>query len=177
MPCAPQSTPVLIRPSFTLGGSGGGIAYDEADLREKCANGLNASPMHQVLIEQSVFGWKEFELEVMRDHKDNFVVVCSIENIDPMGVHTGDSITVAPVQTLTDKELQRLRDMAKIVMRAVGVETGGSNVQFAVNPENGEVVGHRDEPARVALVGVGQQSDRLPDRQDRRTVGRWVFAG
>jgi carbamoyl-phosphate synthase large subunit len=130
--------PVLIRPSFTLGGSGGGVAYDEADLRAKAEKGISASPVGQVLIEQSVIGWKEYELEVMRDKDDNFVVVCSIENIDAMGVHTGDSITVAPVMTLTDKELQRLRDMAKIVMRAVGVETGGSNVQFAVNPADGE---------------------------------------
>ena len=134
------SYPVLIRPSFTLGGSGGGIAYDRDDLRAKCAKGLHESPVHQVLIEQSLLGWKEYELEVMRDYKDNFVVVCSIENLDPMGVHTGDSITVAPAQTLTDKELQRLRDMAKIVMRAVGVETGGSNVQFAVNPATGEAL-------------------------------------
>ncbi|HEY3290167.1 MAG TPA: carbamoyl-phosphate synthase large subunit, partial [Anaerolineae bacterium] len=130
--------PVLIRPSFTLGGSGGGIAYSAVELRQLGAKGLHESPVHQVLIEQSVIGWKEYELEVMRDYKDNFVVVCSIENLDAMGVHTGDSITVAPVQTLTDKELQRLRDMAKIVMQAVGVETGGSNVQFAVNPADGE---------------------------------------
>src|SRR5215210_6255033 len=123
--------PVLVRPSFTLGGSGGGIAYDEAELRDRASRGLDASPVRQVLIEQSVLGWKEFELEVMRDKADNFVVVCSIENIDPMGVHTGDSITVAPAMTLTDRELQRLRDMAKTVMSVVGVETGGSNVQIA----------------------------------------------
>ena len=129
--------PVLIRPSFTLGGSGGGVAYDEADLRAKAEHGLRASPVTQVLIEQSVLGWKEFELEVMRDKADNFVVVCSIENIDPMGVHTGDSITVAPAMTLTDRELQRLRDAAQLVMRTVGVETGGSNVQFAVSPFDG----------------------------------------
>ncbi|KAB8144034.1 carbamoyl-phosphate synthase large subunit [Chloroflexia bacterium SDU3-3] len=129
--------PVLIRPSFTLGGSGGGVAYSEADLREVAERGLRASPVTQVLIEQSVLGWKEFELEVMRDKADNFVVVCSIENLDPMGVHTGDSITVAPAMTLTDRELQRLRDMAQIVMRTVGVETGGSNVQFSVSPYDG----------------------------------------
>jgi carbamoyl-phosphate synthase large subunit len=132
--------PVLIRPSFTLGGSGGGIAYNADQLPEVVQRGIDESPIGTVLVEESVLGWKEFELEVMRDRLDNFVVVCSIENVDPMGVHTGDSITVAPAQTLTDKEYQRLRDMARRVMTAVGVETGGSNVQFAVNPEDGRVV-------------------------------------
>ncbi len=132
--------PVLIRPSFTLGGSGGAIAFGPEDFAEKLAFGLRESPVGSALIEESVLGWKEFELEVMRDRADNFVVVCSIENLDPMGVHTGDSITVAPAQTLTDKEYQRLRDQARIVMSAVGVETGGSNVQFAVNPQDGRVV-------------------------------------
>ncbi|HEU5090548.1 MAG TPA: carbamoyl phosphate synthase large subunit, partial [Roseiflexaceae bacterium] len=132
--------PVLIRPSFTLGGSGGGIAYNEAELRDVADRGLRASPVTQVLIEQSVLGWKEYELEVMRDRNDNFVVVCSIENLDAMGVHTGDSVTIAPAMTLTDRELQRLREMAKIVIRTVGVETGGSNIQFAVNPANGQPV-------------------------------------
>jgi carbamoylphosphate synthase large subunit len=132
--------PVLVRPSFTLGGSGGGIARDAAALRELADRGLRASPVGQVLIEQSVLGWKEYELEVMRDRADNFVVVCSIENLDPMGVHTGDSITVAPAMTLTDRELQRLRDQAKTVMHTVGVATGGSNVQFAVNPRDGRTV-------------------------------------
>jgi len=132
--------PVLVRPSFTLGGSGGGIARDAAALHELADRGLRASPVGQVLIEQSVLGWKEYELEVMRDRADNFVVVCSIENLDPMGVHTGDSITVAPAMTLTDRELQRLRDQAKTVMHTVGVETGGSNVQFAVNPRDGSPV-------------------------------------
>ncbi len=132
--------PVLIRPSFTLGGSGGGIAYSEDELRVKAAHGLAESPVGSVLIEQSVLGWKEFELEVMRDKKDNFVVVCSIENLDPMGVHTGDSITVAPIQTLTDRELQRLRDMARAILSRVGLATGGANVQFAINPADGHVV-------------------------------------
>ncbi len=132
--------PILIRPSFTLGGSGGGIAYDTEDFVQKVAFGLQESPVDTVLVEESVIGWKEFELEVMRDRADNFVVVCSIENIDPMGVHTGDSITVAPALTLTDREYQRLRDQARTVMHAVGVETGGSNVQFAVNPEDGQVL-------------------------------------
>jgi carbamoyl-phosphate synthase large subunit len=129
--------PVLIRPSFTLGGSGGGIAYDEAQLREISERGLRASPVTQVLIEQSVIGWKEYELEVMRDKADNFVVVCTIENLDAMGVHTGDSITVAPAMTLTDRELQRLREMAKLIIRTVGVETGGSNIQFSIDPKTG----------------------------------------
>ncbi len=132
--------PILIRASFTLGGSGGGIAYDVADFREKVAFGLRESPVDSVLVEESVLGWKEFELEVMRDRADNFVVVCTIENFDPMGVHTGDSVTVAPAMTLTDREYQRLRDQARIVMSVVGVETGGSNVQFAINPEDGRVL-------------------------------------
>jgi carbamoyl-phosphate synthase large subunit len=132
--------PCLVRPSFTLGGSGGGIACSGEDLRRIVAQGIAESPVGEVLVEKSVLGWKEYELEVMRDRADNFVVVCSIENIDPMGVHTGDSITVAPAQTLTDREYQRLRDMARTVIQTVGVETGGSNVQFAVNPRTGEVV-------------------------------------
>jgi carbamoyl-phosphate synthase large subunit len=131
--------PVLIRPSFTLGGSGGGIAYNETELTEIAERGLKQSPVHQILIEMSVLGWKEYELEVMRDSRGNFVVVCSIENLDPMGVHTGDSITVAPAQTLTDKELQRLRDMSRAVLDRVGLATGGANVQFAISPHDGQV--------------------------------------
>jgi len=131
--------PVLIRPSFTLGGSGGGIAYDPDELSQIAERGIKLSPVGQVLIEMSVLGWKEYELEVMRDVTGNFVVVCTIENLDPMGVHTGDSITVAPAQTLTDKELQRLRNMAKIVLDRVGLATGGANVQFAINPADGQV--------------------------------------
>src|SRR5213595_1346074 len=131
--------PVIVRPSFTLGGSGGGIAYNREELLEILARGLDLSPVHEVLIEESVLGWKEYELEVMRDLADNVIIVCSIENFDPMGVHTGDSITVAPAQTLTDREYQRLRDMSITIIRKVGVETGGSNIQFAVNPDNGEV--------------------------------------
>ncbi|MBV9869258.1 MAG: carbamoyl-phosphate synthase large subunit [Frankiaceae bacterium] len=132
--------PLVLRPSFTLGGSGSGFAYDEEQLRRMLAAGLQASPVHEVLVEESVLGWKEFELEVMRDRKDNCVVVCSIENFDPMGVHTGDSITVAPAMTLTDREYQRMRDMAFAVIREVGVETGGSNIQFAVDPKTGRQV-------------------------------------
>ncbi len=132
--------PAIIRPSFTLGGHGGGVAYNLDEFREIVALGLDLSPIRQVLVEQSVIGWGEFELEVMRDRVDNAIIVCSIENFDPMGVHTGDSITVAPVQTLTDREYQKLRDQALLVLRAVGVETGGSIVEFAVNPAVGEIV-------------------------------------
>jgi carbamoyl-phosphate synthase large subunit len=134
------SFPLIIRPGFTLGGTGGGIAYDAAQFEDIVRRGLDASRNKEVLIEESLIGWKEFELEVMRDKKDNAVIVCSIENIDPMGVHTGDSITVAPAQTLTDREYQRMRDATLAVMRAIGVETGGSNVQWAVNPANGRMV-------------------------------------
>ncbi|MBC7254710.1 MAG: carbamoyl-phosphate synthase large subunit [Chloroflexi bacterium] len=132
--------PAIIRPSFTLGGTGSGIAYNRQDFDAMVAHGLDQSPVHEVLVEESVIGWKEFELEVMRDADDEFVVICSIENLDPMGVHTGDSITVAPAQTLTDKEYQVLRDMARRVMERVGVETGGSNVQFAVHPRTGRTL-------------------------------------
>jgi carbamoyl-phosphate synthase large subunit len=131
--------PAIIRPSFTLGGTGGGIAYNPEEFEEIIRGGLAASPIHEVLVEESILGWKEFELEVMRDLADNVVIICSIENFDPMGVHTGDSITVAPAQTLTDREYQSLRDMAIRVIRKVGVETGGSNIQFGVNPENGDI--------------------------------------
>src|SRR5437667_3657554 len=132
--------PLIIRPAFTLGGSGGGIAYNRDELEEIANRGLAMSPVSEVLIEESLVGWKEFEMEVMRDRLDNCVVVCSIENFDPMGVHTGDSITVAPVQTLTDKEYQMMRDAAFAVIREIGVETGGSNIQFAVHPDNGRMV-------------------------------------
>ena len=131
--------PVIIRPAFTLGGTGGGIAYNQEELEPIALEGLNASPVHEILLEQSVLGWKEIELEVMRDCKDNVVIICSIENFDPMGIHTGDSITVAPVQTLTDKEYQELRDAAIKVIRAVGVDSGGSNVQFGISPETSQI--------------------------------------
>jgi carbamoyl-phosphate synthase large subunit len=133
------SLPAIVRPAFTMGGQGGGVGETETELRQVVSEGLAASPINQVLVEESVIGWGEFELEVMRDHNDNVVIICSIENVDPMGVHTGDSVTVAPAQTLTDALYQELRDQAIKVIRAVGVETGGSNVQFAVNPENGEI--------------------------------------
>src|SRR5437899_5719566 len=131
--------PAILRPGFTMGGEGGGVAVTESEFREKVAEGLMASPIGQVLVEESVIGWGEFELEVMRDRNDNVVIVCSIENVDPMGVHTGDSVTVAPQQTLTDKQYQRLRDQAITCIRAVRVEAGGSNIQFARDRESGEV--------------------------------------
>jgi carbamoyl-phosphate synthase large subunit len=132
--------PVIIRPAFTLGGTGGSVAYNREEFEEFAKAGLDASPIREILVEESVLGWKEFELEVMRDGKDNVVIICSIENFDPMGVHTGDSITVAPAQTLSDKEYQRMRDAAIAIIREIGVDTGGSNIQFAVNPENGRIV-------------------------------------
>src|SRR5678815_4552933 len=132
--------PLIIRPAFTLGGTGGGIAYNLEEFETIVQRGLDASTVKEVLIEQSVIGWKEYELEVMRDKNDNVVIICSIENMDAMGVHTGDSITVAPVQTLTDKEYQRMRDAAIKVIREIGVDTGGSNIQFAVHPDTGRMI-------------------------------------
>jgi carbamoyl-phosphate synthase large subunit len=132
--------PAIIRPSFTLAGTGGGIAYNSEEFEAIVGNGLKLSPVGEVLVEESVLGWKEYEMEVVRDRADNAIIVCSIENIDPMGIHTGDSITVAPALTLTDKEYQQMRDASIAVLRAIGVETGGSNVQFAVNPETGRQV-------------------------------------
>ena len=160
--------PLVVRPSFTMGGLGSGFAHDEADLRRMAGAGLSASPTTEVLIEESILGWKEYELEVMRDKADNVVIVCSIENLDPMGVHTGDSITVAPAMTLTDREFQRMRDVAIGIIRAVGVDTGGCNIQFAIDPVERPDDRDRDEPAGVALLGAGLEGDRLSDRQDRR---------
>jgi carbamoyl-phosphate synthase large subunit len=179
--------PLIIRPSFTLGGTGSGVAYNREEFAEKVRWGLDLSPVHEVLIEESVLGWKEFELEVMRDHADNAVVVCSIENFDPMGVHTGDSITVAPEQTLTDKEYQRMRDAAFAVIRAVGVETGGSNIQFAVEPHTGRMVVIEMNPrvsrssalaskatgfpiAKIAArLAVGYRLDEIPNDITKKT--------
>ncbi len=132
--------PLIIRPAYTLGGTGGGIAYNREEFEELAKRGMDLSPVTEILVEESLIGWKEFEMEVMRDRADNCVVICSIENLDPMGIHTGDSITVAPIQTLTDKEYQIMRDASFAVIREIGVETGGSNIQFAVNPENGRMV-------------------------------------
>src|SRR5215210_2719790 len=132
--------PAVLRPSFTMGGSGSAIAFEDSEFDRLVQRALEMSPVRQILIEESIIGWKEYEMEVMRDKDDNVVIICSIENFDAMGVHTGDSITVAPIQTLTDKEYQRMRDASIAVIRAVGVETGGSNIQFAVNPDNGDMV-------------------------------------
>ncbi|HXW56566.1 MAG TPA: carbamoyl-phosphate synthase large subunit [Candidatus Cybelea sp.] len=179
--------PIVIRPSFTLGGTGGSIAYNHEEFVEAIARALDASPVHQALIEESVLGWKEFELEVMRDFRDNFVVICSIENFDPMGIHTGDSITVAPAQTLTDKEYQRMRDAAARIIREVGVETGGSNIQFAVEPETGRMVVIEMNPrvsrssalaskatgfpiAKIAAkLALGMTLDEIPNDITRKT--------
>ncbi len=154
--------PAIIRPSFTLGGVGGGIAYNVDEFREVAGRGLDLSPVHQVLVEESVIGWKEFELEVMRDVADNFVVICSIENVDPMGVHTGDSITVAPALTLTDKEYQRMRDMARRIIRRVGVETGGSNIQFAIHPRDGRIVAIEMNPRVSRSSALASKATGFP---------------
>ncbi|OFV95026.1 MAG: carbamoyl phosphate synthase large subunit [Acidobacteria bacterium RIFCSPLOWO2_02_FULL_61_28] len=179
--------PVIIRPSFTLGGTGGGLAYNREEFMELLARGLDLSPVHEALVEESVLGWKEFELEVMRDLADNVIIICSIENFDPMGVHTGDSITVAPAQTLTDKEYQQMRDAAIAVIREIGVETGGSNIQFAVHPETGRLVVIEMNPrvsrssalaskatgfpiAKIASkLAVGYRLDEIPNDITRKT--------
>jgi carbamoyl-phosphate synthase large subunit len=154
--------PAIIRPSFTLGGVGGGIAYNVEEFRELAGRGLDLSPVHEILVEESVIGWKEFELEVMRDVADNFVVVCSIENVDAMGVHTGDSITVAPALTLTDKEYQRMRDMGRRIIRRVGVETGGSNIQFAINPADGRIVAIEMNPRVSRSSALASKATGFP---------------
>ena len=164
--------PAIIRPSFTLGGTGGGIAYNREEFLDIVERGLDASPTNEVLIEELVLGWKEFEMEVVRDKADNCIIICSIENVDPMGVHTGDSITVAPALTLTDKEYQIMRDASIAVLREIGVETGGSNVQFAIDPDRRPYGRHRDEPARVTLLGARLEGDGLPDRQGRGKARR-----
>src|SRR5271166_5238414 len=185
--CDQLGFPLVIRPSFTMGGAGGSIAYNKEEFGEAINHALDMSPVHEALVEESVLGWKEFELEVMRDKKDNFVVICSIENFDPMGVHTGDSITVAPAQTLTDKEYQRMRDAAAAIIREVGVETGGSNVQFAINPENGRMTVIEMNPrvsrssalaskatgfpiAKIAArLAVGMTLDEIPNDITKKT--------
>ncbi|MFO0880933.1 MAG: carbamoyl-phosphate synthase large subunit [Gemmataceae bacterium] len=154
--------PCILRPSFTLGGTGGGIAYNVEEFNQLIARGLELSPVGQVLIEQSVIGWKEFELEVMRDNADNVVIICSIENFDPMGVHTGDSITVAPAQTLTDKEYQRLRDASLLIIREIGVETGGSNIQFAINPANGDYIAIEMNPRVSRSSALASKATGFP---------------
>lgn len=179
--------PLIIRPAFTLGGTGGGIAYNKEEFEAICKAGLAASLTSQVLVEKSLLGWKEYELEVMRDLADNVVIICSIENVDPMGVHTGDSITVAPAQTLTDKEYQRLRDYSIAIIREIGVECGGSNVQFAVNPVDGEVMVIEMNPRvsrssalaskatgfpiakMAAKLSVGYSLDQIPNDITKKT--------
>ncbi|MFY9529880.1 MAG: carbamoyl-phosphate synthase large subunit [Candidatus Acidiferrales bacterium] len=179
--------PVVIRPSFTLGGTGGSIAFNREEFEDAIARALDSSPVHEALVEESVLGWKEYELEVMRDFRDNFVVICSIENFDPMGIHTGDSITVAPAQTLTDKEYQRMRDAAAAIIREVGVETGGSNIQFAIEPETGRMVVIEMNPrvsrssalaskatgfpiAKIAAkLALGMTLDEIPNDITRKT--------
>jgi carbamoyl-phosphate synthase large subunit len=179
--------PLIIRPAYTLGGTGGGIAYNREEFEEMAKRGLDLSPVSEILIEESLLGWKEFEMEVMRDRADNCVIICSIENFDPMGIHTGDSITVAPIQTLTDKEYQIMRDASFAVIRAVGVETGGSNIQFAVNPDNGRMVVIEMNPrvsrssalaskatgfpiAKIAAkLAVGYTLDEIPNDITRET--------
>ncbi len=180
--------PIIIRPSYTLGGTGGGIAYNREEFEDKVRYGLKLSPVTEVLLEESVLGWKEFEMEVMRDCADNCVIICSIENFDPMGVHTGDSITVAPIQTLTDKEYQRMRDATFACIREIGVETGGSNVQFAVNPQTGRMTIIEMNPrvsrssalaskatgfpiAKIAAkLAVGYRLDEIPNDITRETL-------
>ncbi|MFW5722865.1 MAG: carbamoyl-phosphate synthase large subunit, partial [Desulfohalobiaceae bacterium] len=180
--------PLIVRPAYTLAGTGGGVAYNMEDLEEICSRGLAASLTHEVMLEESVLGWKEFELEVMRDKNDNCVVICSIENVDPMGVHTGDSITVAPAQTLTDNEYQMMRNAALAIMREIGVETGGSNVQFAIDPASGEMVVIEMNPrvsrssalaskatgfpiAKIAAkLAVGYALDEIPNDITRETM-------
>ncbi len=180
--------PIIIRPSFTLGGTGSGVAYNREELAEIAKGGLDASLIHEIMLEQSALGWKEYELEVMRDKADNVVIICSIENIDPMGVHTGESITVAPAQTLTDVEYQKMRDAAIAIMREIGVETGGSNVQFAIHPETGEMIVIEMNPrvsrssalaskatgfpiAKIAAkLAVGYTLDEIPNDITRETM-------
>ena len=169
--------PVVVRPAFTLGGTGGGVAYNRDDLERIAAHGLSASLTHEVMIEESVLGWKEFELEVMRDRKDNVVIICSIENLDPMGIHTGDSITVAPAQTLTDREYQVMRDASIAIMREIGVETGGSNVQFAINPMNGELVVIEMNPRVSRSSALASKATGFPHRQDGRQAGHRLHPG
>ena len=162
--------PLVVRPSFTLGGIGGGIAYNRDEFEAIVANGISTSPVREVLVEESVLGWKEFELEVVRDRADNCIVVCSIENVDPMGIHTGDSITVAPALTLTDKEYQILRDAAIAVLREIGVDTGGSNVQFAVEPDTGRMVVIEMNPRVSRSSALASKATRVPHRQNRRRL-------
>ena len=167
--------PAIIRPSFTLGGLGGGIAYNSQEYEIAVATGLSASPVHEVLVEESVLGWKEFEMEVVRDRADNCIIVCAIENLDPMGVHTGDSITVAPALTLTDKEYQILRNASIAVLREIGVRYRWLQCAVRHRPRERAHGRHRDEPASVALLGPGLEGHRFPDRQGGGQAGRRLY--
>ena len=169
--------PLIIRPSYTLGGTGGGVAYNPEDLEVVAKSGLDASLIHQVMLEQSVLGWKEYELEVMRDHNDNVVIICSIENMDPMGVHTGDSITVAPIQTLSDAEYQVMRNASLAIMREIGVDTGGSNVQFAVNPQNGEMIVVEMNPRVSRSSALASKATGFPIAKIAAQTCRGVYPG
>ena len=164
--------PSIIRPSFTMGGSGGGIAYNKEEFVTICERGLEASPTKELLIEESLIGWKEFEMEVVRDRKDNCIIVCSIENLDPMGVHTGDSITVAPSQTLTDKEYQIMRNASIAVLREIGVDTGGSNVQFAINPVDGRMIVIEMNPRVSRSSALASKATGFPIAKIAAQIGR-----
>ena len=168
--------PLIIRPAFTMGGTGGGIGYNREEFEEIVKRGLDLSPVSEVLIEESLLGWKEYEMEVMRDRADNCVIICSIENFDPMGVHTGDSITVAPAQTLTDKEYQIMRDASFAVIREIGVETGGSNIQFSVDPKTGRMIVIEMNPRVSRSSRARVEGDRLPHREDRGQARRRLHA-
>ena len=167
--------PAILRPSFTLGGTGGGIAYNREGYLEIAESGLHASPTSEVLVEESVLGWKEFEMEVVRDNADNCIIICSIENIDPMGIHTGDSITVAPALTLTDKEYQIMRNASIDCLREIGVDTGGSNVQFAVNPDDGRLVVIEMNPRVSRSSALASKGNRISDRQDRSKTSGGLY--
>ena len=164
--------PCVVRPSFTMGGSGSAIAYNRSEFDVFVQRGLDQSPVTEVLIEESVIGWKEYEMEVMRDVDDNVVIICSIENFDPMGIHTGDSITVAPAQTLSDKEYQRMRDASIAVIREIGVETGGSNIQFAIDPKTGRMIVIEMNPRVSRSSALASKATGFPNRQDCGQVGR-----
>ena len=169
--------PVILRPSFTLGGSGAAIVWNATEFEERMLWGLSQSPRSEVLVEQSILGWKEYEMEVMRDTNDNAVIVCSIENFDPMGVHTGDSITIAPAMTLTDKEYQHMRDASLAVIREIGVDTGGSNIQFAVNPKNGEMIVIEMNPRVSRSSALASKATGFPDCENRREAGGGLHPG
>ena len=168
--------PLVVRPSFTMGGLGSGIAHDEEELHRIAGAGIHYSPTDEVLIEEGIEGWKEYELELMRDKKDNVVVVCPIENVDPVGVHTGDSITVAPVFTLTDREYQKLRDIGIAIIRGVGVDTGGCNIQFAINPNTGRIIVIEMNPRVSRSSALASKATGFPDCEDRHQAGSWLHA-